>query len=173
MARNSSILPDDAVFADFRNQCLSSDNWQNKYDLRDMQVWIEVPQKGNQVQKIHKLKVSRGPSGRTTLEGEGGLCHDAAFLLPLLRVCFQCRMAIHDVAAETMYDVLHDSEYRKVWDDNMLASQDIARLSPNADVGYYACEDPPSRRPVGESGGKVSVVTPVGPAVFGSRVTAK
>lgn len=117
MARNVSILPDEAVFADFRNQCLSSDNWQNKYDRRDMHVWIEVPPKGTQGQKIHKLK---------------------------------CRMSIPDVAACTMYDVLHDSEYRKVWDGNMLDSRDIARLSHNADVGYYAwrCPSPLKNRDV-------------------------
>lgn len=39
-----------------------------------------------------------------------------------------------------MYDVLHDSEYRKNWDPNMLESVDIARISDNADVGYYSCE---------------------------------
>lgn len=39
-----------------------------------------------------------------------------------------------------MYDVLHDSKYRKEWDPAMLESFDIARLSANADVGYYSCE---------------------------------
>lgn len=58
-------------------------------------------------------------------------------------VCvFQCKMTIKDVSAATMYDVLHDSQYRKEWDPAMLESYDIARLSPNADVGYYSCEDP-------------------------------
>lgn len=39
-----------------------------------------------------------------------------------------------------MYDVLHDNVYRKSWDPAMLESFEIARLSPNADVGYYSCE---------------------------------
>lgn len=56
----SSILPDEAVFADFKKQCLSTDNWLRKYDKDDMQVWVEQPPatKGNHVPKIHKIKVS-------------------------------------------------------------------------------------------------------------------
>ena len=50
-------------------------------------------------------------------------------------------MTIKDVSAATMYDVLHDSQYRKKWDPTMLESFDIARLSANADVGYYSCEN--------------------------------
>lgn len=49
-------------------------------------------------------------------------------------------MTINDVSAETMFDVLHDGQYRKKWDPTMLESFDIARLSANADVGYYSCE---------------------------------
>lgn len=55
----SSILPDEAVFADFRRQCLSTDNWVNKYDSNGMQVWVEVPaKKEKRGPKIHKIKVS-------------------------------------------------------------------------------------------------------------------
>lgn len=50
-------------------------------------------------------------------------------------------MTIKDVSAATMYDVLHDGQYRKEWDPAMYESFDIARLSANADVGYYSCED--------------------------------
>lgn len=52
----------------------------------------------------------------------------------------QCKIAISDVSAATMYDVLHDNVYRKTWDPAMLESFEIARLAPNADVGYYSCE---------------------------------
>lgn len=67
---------------------------------------------------------------------------DPAWHRPVcLCVCvFQCTMPITDVSAATMYDVLHDSKYRKEWDPAMLESFDIARLSANADVGYYSCE---------------------------------
>lgn len=49
-------------------------------------------------------------------------------------------MIVKDVSAATMYDVLHDGQYRKKWDPAMDESFDIARCSANADVGYYSCE---------------------------------
>lgn len=59
MSTGSSILPDEAVFVDFRRQCLSTDSWVNKYDSNGMQVWVEVPaKKGKRSPKIHKIKVS-------------------------------------------------------------------------------------------------------------------
>lgn len=115
---SSSILPDETLFSDFRRQCLSTDNWVNKYDKNGMQVWVEVPSKKTQnAPKVHKIK---------------------------------CKMSIKDVSAATMYDVLHDGEYRKKWDSTMSDSFDIARLSANADVGYYAwiCPKPIKKRDV-------------------------
>lgn len=50
-------------------------------------------------------------------------------------------MVIKDVSAATMYDVLHDGQYRRNWDPTMEDSYDIARLSANADVGYYSCKN--------------------------------
>lgn len=58
MSRCSSLLPDEAVFANFRRQCLSTDSWLKKYDSSGMQVWIEVPAKKDKCgPKIHKIKV--------------------------------------------------------------------------------------------------------------------
>uniref|UniRef100_A0A4W5R082 START domain-containing protein 10 n=1 Tax=Hucho hucho TaxID=62062 RepID=A0A4W5R082_9TELE len=118
----SGIIPDEAVFTDFRRQALSTDNWYSKYDMNGMEVWVEVApvtsHQGNKnVPKVHKIK---------------------------------CRMTIKDVSAATMYDVLHDGLYRKQWDPTMLESFDIARLSPNADVGYYSwmCPKPLKNRDV-------------------------
>lgn len=56
----------------------------------------------------------------------------------------QTRISCKDVPAETLYDVLHDTSYRKKWDSNMIETYDIGRLTVNADVGYYSCEQPPS-----------------------------
>lgn len=50
------------------------------------------------------------------------------------------RIVCKDVTAETLYDVLHDTSYRKKWDSNMIDTFDIGRLTVNADVGYYSCE---------------------------------
>ncbi|KAM4696745.1 START domain-containing protein 10-like [Rhinophrynus dorsalis] len=60
------------------------------------------------------------------------------------------RMAFPDVAADTVYDVLHDTEYRKKWDMNMIETRDIAQISVNADVGYYSwkCPKPLKNRDV-------------------------
>lgn len=54
-------------------------------------------------------------------------------------------MECRDVPAETLYDVLHDIEYRKKWDSNVIETFDIARLTVNADVGYYSCEQTQAR----------------------------
>lgn len=51
----------------------------------------------------------------------------------------QMRIVCKDVTAETLYDVLHDTSYRKEWDTNMIDTYDIGRLTVNADVGYYSC----------------------------------
>lgn len=55
----SSILPDEAHFSDFRRQCLSTDNWVNKYDSDGMRVWVEIPpkKKAKNGPKVHKIKV--------------------------------------------------------------------------------------------------------------------
>ncbi|KAM9375600.1 START domain containing 14 [Pholidichthys leucotaenia] len=107
MSNQPVTLPDKAFFDDFRRQCLSTDNWKNKYDKEGIQVWVEIPpaNKGKQGPKVHKMK---------------------------------CQMKIEDVSAATLYDVLLDGEYRREWDDIMRESHDIARLSANADVGYYS-----------------------------------
>jgi hypothetical protein len=43
-----------------------------------------------------------------------------------------------DVTAETLYDVLHDPNYRKSWDPQIIDGYDICRIGPNSDVGYYS-----------------------------------
>ncbi|XP_057705774.1 START domain containing 14 [Corythoichthys intestinalis] len=113
-----SIIPDSEAFDDFRSQCLSTENWQERYNKGSMQVWMEVSKKkGEGGPKVHKIK---------------------------------CKNTIKDVSAETMYDVIHDSKYRKTWDKVMLKSQDIAKVSACADIGYYAwnCPKPIKNRDV-------------------------
>ncbi|XP_058060506.1 START domain-containing protein 10-like [Anopheles bellator] len=52
-----------------------------------------------------------------------------------------------DVTADVVFDVLHDPDYRKVWDSHMLASEEIGILNVNNDVGYYAMSCPPPLKP--------------------------
>ncbi|XP_062249509.1 START domain-containing protein 10 [Platichthys flesus] len=52
------------------------------------------------------------------------------------------RIVCKDVTAETLYDVLHDTSYRRKWDTNMIDTYDIGRLTVNADVGYYSWRCP-------------------------------
>ncbi|KAJ0002930.1 hypothetical protein NQD34_008079 [Periophthalmus magnuspinnatus] len=116
----SNILPDETVFEDFKKQCLSTEYWVNKYDKDGMQVWVERP-----------------PDIKTN--NNGSKIHK-----------IKCKITIKDVSAATMYDVLHDGEYRKTWDLTMKESFDIARLSDNADVGYFSwkCPKPIKNRDV-------------------------
>ncbi|XP_015715555.1 START domain-containing protein 10-like [Coturnix japonica] len=62
----------------------------------------------------------------------------------------KCRIDVPDVPAATMYDVLHDSEYRWEWDTNVIDTHGIAQVAVNADVGYYAwrCPKPLKNRDV-------------------------
>jgi hypothetical protein len=41
-----------------------------------------------------------------------------------------------DVDAIVLYDVLHDPEYRAVWDDNMVEGFNIEQIDATNDVGY-------------------------------------
>ncbi|ETE61383.1 PCTP-like protein, partial [Ophiophagus hannah] len=53
-------------------------------------------------------------------------------------------MDCKEASAETLYDVLHDIEYRKKWDTNVIETFDIGKLTVNADVGYYALSAAPN-----------------------------
>uniref|UniRef100_A0A8D0BST5 START domain-containing protein 10 n=1 Tax=Salvator merianae TaxID=96440 RepID=A0A8D0BST5_SALMN len=60
------------------------------------------------------------------------------------------RIYMPRVLAETVYDVLHDTKYRKKWDLNVIETHEIACLAQNADVGYYSwkCPKPLKNRDV-------------------------
>ncbi|CAK9806100.1 START domain-containing protein 10 [Anthophora quadrimaculata] len=65
-----------------------------------------------------------------------------SFRMVKIRTCFS------DVLPETLYDVLHDPEYRKIWDTHVIESKDIGFFNPNNDIGYYsmACPSPLKNR---------------------------
>lgn len=60
------------------------------------------------------------------------------------------RVEMPDVTAATVYDVLHDADYRRKWDTSVIETHDIARITDNADVGYYSwkCPKPLKNRDV-------------------------
>nr|CAD7439128.1 unnamed protein product [Timema bartmani] len=89
----------------------------------------------------------RGAAGMPTFADRGcdvaGATSPAAVnLIQDTTYLFQIRSIFSDVSPVQMYDVLHDPEYRKVWDQHMLESHDIGCLNPNNDVGYYAMSCP-------------------------------
>jgi hypothetical protein len=52
------------------------------------------------------------------------------------------RCEFPDIAAETLYDVLHDADYRKVWDDRMISGKVIEMLDSHNEIGYYSVKVP-------------------------------
>eukprot|EP01121_Diplochlamys_sp_Union-15-3_P003148 TRINITY_DN12_c0_g1_i2.p1 TRINITY_DN12_c0_g1~~TRINITY_DN12_c0_g1_i2.p1 ORF type:complete len:309 (-),score=50.12 TRINITY_DN12_c0_g1_i2:18-944(-) len=48
------------------------------------------------------------------------------------------RRVFKDVDADTLYDVLHDHEYRECWDENMVDGYPIELLNKTNEIGYYA-----------------------------------
>lgn len=104
--RDTVQIPDDLAFASFRQQCESTQGWQQKYSKLGVGVWVQDTSEGK---AVHRMK---------------------------------CRIEIKDVPAELVYDVLHDNEYREKWDKQVIKTFDIARLTVNADIGYYSWKCP-------------------------------
>ena len=51
---------------------------------------------------------------------------------------FQVKTVFPDVSAETLYDVLMDSQYRTTWDKYMKENYEIGHINPNNNLGYFA-----------------------------------
>jgi hypothetical protein len=49
---------------------------------------------------------------------------------------------IKGVPASVLYDVLHDPDYRKTWDENMVEGFCLQQLDSFNDVGYYCAKSP-------------------------------
>jgi len=47
-----------------------------------------------------------------------------------------------DVDADTLYDTLHDPDYRSVWDEHMVEGYNIEQLNATNDIGYYSAKSP-------------------------------
>jgi len=46
------------------------------------------------------------------------------------------------IEAEVLYDTLHDPDYRKDWDDNMIEGYNIVQINASNDIGYYSAKAP-------------------------------
>lgn len=80
--------------------------------------------------EVHKnwcLEVSKGDTKVWTMPVE--MCN---FKMVKIHSLFE------DVTPDVLFDVLHDPDYRKVWDSHMLDSFEIGVFNVNNDVGYYA-----------------------------------
>ena len=60
--------------------------------------------------------------------------------LKYITVLKQLQITTHfeDIPLDVLYDTLHDSDYRKIWDNMMIEEYGLCRLDRNCDVGYYA-----------------------------------
>lgn len=52
------------------------------------------------------------------------------------------RTVYKDIDALVLYDVFHDADYRRVWDENMIEGHEFESLDDNNDVGYYSVNCP-------------------------------
>ncbi|CAD5118483.1 DgyrCDS7181 [Dimorphilus gyrociliatus] len=55
---------------------------------------------------------------------------------------FQLKAHLDKISATMLYDTLHDSKYRKLWDRNMIEGYEICCLNPNNDISYYSISTP-------------------------------
>eukprot|EP01128_Nolandella_sp_AFSM9_P009103 TRINITY_DN573_c1_g1_i1.p1 TRINITY_DN573_c1_g1~~TRINITY_DN573_c1_g1_i1.p1 ORF type:complete len:302 (-),score=80.07 TRINITY_DN573_c1_g1_i1:55-960(-) len=54
----------------------------------------------------------------------------------------RARQVFPNADPATLYDVLHDHEFRKTWDDNMIEGYTLETLDVHNTVGYYAARMP-------------------------------
>uniref|UniRef100_A0A8D8X090 START domain-containing protein 10 n=1 Tax=Cacopsylla melanoneura TaxID=428564 RepID=A0A8D8X090_9HEMI len=106
-------IAEDEDFANLKKLVDDHDGWDLEYNKNDMQLYTR------------RLE-TEATNGKT----------DNSFKQLKVTAIFP------DVEADIVYDVLHDPEYRKVWDTHMIDSVDIGNLNPNNDVGYYAMSCP-------------------------------
>ena len=53
-------------------------------------------------------------------------------------VVMQVRGEIEGVSAGTVFDMLLDGDYRKMWDENVIEDYELCALDSTNDIGYYS-----------------------------------
>jgi len=52
------------------------------------------------------------------------------------------RTTFKDISPIVLYDVFHDADYRREWDENMIEGREFEQLDENNDIGYYSIRCP-------------------------------
>jgi StAR-related lipid transfer protein 10 len=116
-------IAEDKDFEKLKQLYDDNNDWKLDYNKPDLSVWTKsVPGISFRMVKVSSFVTNE------------------FFILSMwLNGCtLQIRTRFSDVSPETLYDVLHDPEYRKVWDTHMIESKDIGFFNPNNDIGYYS-----------------------------------
>lgn len=58
-----------------------------------------------------------------------------------IRAC-KARAIFEDVEPEELYNVLHDHDFRKTWDENMMDGHVVELINKHTEIGYYAAKMP-------------------------------
>ncbi|ELK06775.1 PCTP-like protein [Pteropus alecto] len=133
LGRDSVQVPDDQDFRSFRSECEAEAGWNLTYSKAGVSVWVQAVEMDR---TLHKIKREAFGSWANDPDPGG------------LREIEQCLGTVGPFSVCTQR--LHDIEYRKKWDSNVIETFDIARLTVNADVGYYSwrCPKPLKNRDV-------------------------
>jgi len=87
------------------------------------------------------IKDADDDEGWTTVSDSAGVAVYEKVIADAPIKCVKMRATLNASPA-VLYDVLHDPDYRKTWDENMAAGYEIEKLNVNNDVGYYAAKSP-------------------------------
>ena len=151
-------IADDADFDAFIELCdQMTPEWKEEFSKKGITLWTRNVNSlesrfggsgGETNGTAHQLLAEQSPSsyeGPVRMAKVGSLLYQSVCSYCILMLCFklnifrlQVRTIFTDLSPSLLYDVLHDPDYRNVWDKNMETSVDVARINPCNDIGYYA-----------------------------------
>ena len=109
------------------------DEWTLQYEKPNTKVWTKSPPQEQNISfkliKVIYLLLIYMYISVTYIAFEGPMYKNNLF---------QVKTVFQDVSAETLYDVLMDSQYRTRWDKYMKENYEIGHINPNNNLGYFA-----------------------------------